>query len=109
MGRTTAIASTWSGLAPASCQKTITSAAAMELLGPSYRYQTVLGYNGEINDGVLKGNLVITGSGDPTLGSWRYDSTKDDKQLKRMIGFARQKGIKTMEACTLVLLSTGQY
>jgi D-alanyl-D-alanine carboxypeptidase/D-alanyl-D-alanine-endopeptidase (penicillin-binding protein 4) len=32
------------GLAPASCQKTITSAAAMELLGPAYRYQTILGY-----------------------------------------------------------------
>src|SRR6476469_1360599 len=48
------------GLAPASCQKTITSAAAMELLGPDYRYKTVLGYTGAIQNGTLNGNLVLT-------------------------------------------------
>ena len=57
------------GLAPASCQKIFTSAAAMEILGPAYRYQTVLGYDGTINDGTLNGNLYIIGSGDPSLGS----------------------------------------
>jgi D-alanyl-D-alanine carboxypeptidase/D-alanyl-D-alanine-endopeptidase (penicillin-binding protein 4) len=36
------------GLAPASCQKIFTSAAAFELLGPAYRFKTSLGYTGKI-------------------------------------------------------------
>src|SRR5882757_6566057 len=65
------------GLAPASCQKLFTSVAALELLGPDYRYRTSLGYSGKIEKGMLKGDLYLLGSGDPTLGSWRYDSTKE--------------------------------
>jgi D-alanyl-D-alanine carboxypeptidase/D-alanyl-D-alanine-endopeptidase (penicillin-binding protein 4) len=85
------------GLAPASCQKTITSAAAMELLGQAYRYTTTIGYNGDIDNGTLKGNLILTGSGDPTFGSWRYDSTRNDQQLARLIGFAKNKGINRID------------
>jgi D-alanyl-D-alanine carboxypeptidase/D-alanyl-D-alanine-endopeptidase (penicillin-binding protein 4) len=57
------------GLAPASCQKLFTSAAALEILGAGYRYKTTLGYDGSQENGLLDGNLYITGSGDPTLGS----------------------------------------
>ena len=60
------------GLAPASTQKIITAATAFELLGKDYRYKTELGYNGKIENEILKGNLYIVGYGDPTLGSWRY-------------------------------------
>src|ERR1044072_3783931 len=60
------------GLAPASTQKLFTSAATFELLGSDYRYKTVVGYDGNIEDGVLKGNLHINGTGDATLGSWRW-------------------------------------
>jgi D-alanyl-D-alanine carboxypeptidase/D-alanyl-D-alanine-endopeptidase (penicillin-binding protein 4) len=89
------------GLAPASCQKIITGAAAMELLGPAYRYQTILGYDGEIRAGNLKGNLVLIGNGDPTFGSWRYDSTKDDKQLNLLINLAKQHGITNIEGALI--------
>ena len=71
------------GLAPASTQKIITSVTAFELLGKDYRYKTELSYNGKIIDGKLDGNLYITGIGDPTLGSWRWSSTKDSIILKR--------------------------
>jgi D-alanyl-D-alanine carboxypeptidase/D-alanyl-D-alanine-endopeptidase (penicillin-binding protein 4) len=89
------------GLAPASCQKTITSAAAMELLGPSYRYQTTLGYDGIISQGNLKGNLLVIGNGDPSLGSWRYDSTKNDKQLISMLAMIKQNGINKIEGALI--------
>ncbi|MES2372969.1 MAG: D-alanyl-D-alanine carboxypeptidase/D-alanyl-D-alanine-endopeptidase [Bacteroidota bacterium] len=89
------------GLAPASCQKTITSAAAMELLGPSYRYQTILGYDGAINQGRLNGNLLVIGNGDPSLGSWRYDSTKNDKQLISMLDLIKQNGITKIEGALI--------
>ena len=60
------------GLAPASCLKVVTSAAAFDLLGKDYRYKTALGISGDIIDGHLNGSINITGYGDPTLGSWRY-------------------------------------
>ena len=62
------------GLAPASCLKVVTSAAAFELLGKDYRYKTDIGYDGNIEGNTLNGNLFITASGDPTLGSWRWNS-----------------------------------
>ncbi len=85
------------GLAPASCQKTITGAAAMEMLGSGYRYQTVAGYSGTIVKGVLKGDLYISGTGDPSLGSWRYDATKEEKQLDALVDMIQKAGIKKIE------------
>lgn len=82
------------GLAPASCQKLFTSVAALDLLGPGYRYTTRLGYKGKIVEGVLQGSLYISGSGDPTLGSWRYDSTKEEAVLGRWVRAVRRRGIK---------------
>lgn len=81
------------GLAPASCQKIITSATAMDLLGPEYRYKTILGYDGEIKNNTLTGGLWILGSGDPSLGSWRFESTKDKYVLNEWMGALQQKGI----------------
>ena len=55
---------------PASTLKIVTSAAALEILGANYRFKTKVGYVGEIfKTNELKGDLVIVGGGDPTLGS----------------------------------------
>src|SRR6056297_3037034 len=54
---------------PASTMKLVTSAAALEMLGPDYRFQTRIGYTGNNVDGTLNGDLVILGGGDPALGS----------------------------------------
>ncbi|HDR52849.1 MAG TPA: D-alanyl-D-alanine carboxypeptidase/D-alanyl-D-alanine-endopeptidase, partial [Mariniphaga anaerophila] len=56
-------------LIPASVMKVLTSATALEILGPDYRFQTRLGYAGIIENGTLKGDLIIIGGGDPALGS----------------------------------------
>jgi D-alanyl-D-alanine carboxypeptidase/D-alanyl-D-alanine-endopeptidase (penicillin-binding protein 4) len=60
------------GFVPASNTKLYTSAAALDLLGPDYRYETVLFADGPVertpSGGVLRGNLVVRGSGDPTIG-----------------------------------------
>jgi len=85
------------GLAPASTQKIITAATAFELLGKQYRYKTALGYNGKINDGVLKGNIYITGSGDPTLGSWRFANTIDTILLNKWSGIVQSLNIKRID------------
>ena len=60
------------GLAPASCQKIITSASAFELLGKGYQYKTTV----KIYKSTDSFRLYLDGSGDPTLGSSRWASTK---------------------------------
>lgn len=54
---------------PASNQKILTSAAALTTLGSSYRYRTVMYFDGSVNEDVLEGDLVLRGAGDPTFGS----------------------------------------
>ncbi len=54
-------------LNPASVMKLVTSFAALDQLGPAYHWTTDVWANGPIADGVLKGDLVIKGHGDPTL------------------------------------------
>ncbi|TVP58745.1 MAG: D-alanyl-D-alanine carboxypeptidase/D-alanyl-D-alanine-endopeptidase [Gemmatimonadales bacterium] len=56
-------------LAPASNQKLFTSAAALERLGPDFRFPTFLVVRGTVDQGVLHGDLVLFGTGDPTLGA----------------------------------------
>ncbi|CAN5513719.1 D-alanyl-D-alanine carboxypeptidase/D-alanyl-D-alanine-endopeptidase [soil metagenome] len=73
------------GLAPASTQKIFTSVAAFELLGKDYRYKTEVGYDGEIKDSVLNGNIYITGYGDPTFGSLRFANTRPEI-IKQKVG-----------------------
>ncbi|MDP4220098.1 MAG: D-alanyl-D-alanine carboxypeptidase/D-alanyl-D-alanine-endopeptidase [Bacteroidota bacterium] len=62
---------------PASNLKLFTTATALGLLGTDYRYTTQLVTDGEIHRSVLKGNLIIRGSGDPTLGSPSMYPDKD--------------------------------
>ena len=63
-------------LVPASTMKIATTGAAFGLLGSNYRFKTTVDYTGKIDaKGVLHGNIIIHGGGDPTFGSWRFDST----------------------------------
>ncbi len=52
---------------PASSAKLATAVVALEHLGPEHRFRTELRTTGRIEDGVLKGDLILKGGGDPTL------------------------------------------
>ena len=52
---------------PASVMKLVTTYAALELLGPAYRWKTEAYSSGTLRDGVLEGELVLKGYGDPRL------------------------------------------
>nr|WP_121270808.1 D-alanyl-D-alanine carboxypeptidase/D-alanyl-D-alanine-endopeptidase [Pedobacter schmidteae] len=85
------------GLATASTLKVITAATAFSLLGKDFQFQTTLAYTGKITaDGILKGNLIIIGSGDPTLGSDRYQN-KENKVLTEWATAIKNAGIKKIE------------
>lgn len=85
------------GLATASTLKTITSATAFSLLGKDFQYQTTLAYSGTLNNGILKGDLIIIGGGDPTLGSSRYEKSKESVVLSQWVNAIREAGIKKIE------------
>lgn len=61
-------------LAPASNMKLLTSAAAFRVLGPEYRFRTYLLTTGSVRDGVLEGDLVLYGTGDPGISDRFYPS-----------------------------------
>jgi len=52
---------------PASTMKLLTTYAALELLGPAYSWKTEAWLDGKLENGVLQGNLVIKGHGDPKI------------------------------------------
>ena len=54
---------------PASNMKLVTASAALETLGPGWRYRTVVAASGPVANGVLNGDLVVVGSGDPTIAA----------------------------------------
>ena len=81
------------GVAPASCQKVITATTAFALLGHDYTYKTTLGYTGKIVNGVLNGNLILKGSGDPTLGSWRYSTANEESVIADFKNAVSRAGI----------------
>ncbi len=52
---------------PASTMKLVTTFAGLELLGPAYRWRTDAFLNGPLKEGVVEGDLVLKGYGDPKL------------------------------------------
>ena len=52
---------------PASVMKLVTTWSALNLLGPDYRWRTEAWLDGPLEDGVLHGNLIVKGYGDPAI------------------------------------------
>lgn len=63
-------------LVPASIMKVITTATALEVFGPDFRFNTQLSYSGKVRNDTLFGDLQIIGGGDPTLGSVYFPESK---------------------------------
>lgn len=72
-------------LTPASVQKLFTAVAALLYLKPDFEFHTSLLSNGNIQDHVLKGNLILRFSGDPTLTS---------NDIKSMIEKLKNLGVR---------------
>jgi D-alanyl-D-alanine carboxypeptidase/D-alanyl-D-alanine-endopeptidase (penicillin-binding protein 4) len=66
---------------PASNAKMVTSSAALATLKPEYRFKTEYYANGPIKDGVLYGNLVVKGYGDPSITSERLVKVANELYL----------------------------
>lgn len=96
-GRTLADINARTMMVPASNMKLISTGAAIHKLGSDYRFETAIGHDGTIEDGVLKGNLYIIGGGDPTLGSKDSIAVSLDNVFSQWESMVRKAGIKKVE------------
>jgi D-alanyl-D-alanine carboxypeptidase/D-alanyl-D-alanine-endopeptidase (penicillin-binding protein 4) len=90
---------------PASNQKLITGAVTLAQLGPEFRIRTALLATGPVQNGVLKGDLVLVGRGDP---SWS-DAVQGDAllPLRDLADSVRGRGIR--EITGRVVVATGHF
>lgn len=69
-------------LNPASVMKLVTTFAALELLGTDYRWRTEAYLDGPLEHGVLRGNLVLKGYGDPKITVEQWQSFMADLRAR---------------------------
>jgi len=87
---------------PASNLKIFTTATALCNLGPNYKYTTKLLTNGNIENNILKGDLIIKGSGDPTFPKkFRNDSLH--YLFSQWIDSLKNAGIKVIDGNIMVM------
>lgn len=85
---------------PASNMKLLTTAAALWYLGPDYRYSTFLLADGPQNGGTLDGDLILYGTGDPTLSA-RFFPT-ETAPLDSLAQALRDRGIEEVRGNLVV-------
>lgn len=84
-------------LVPASIQKLLVSAAALETFGTDYVFTTTVYFSGNIDqDGSLHGDIIIHGGGDPAFGSERF-KTHYGSVIDTIADAVRKAGIIRIE------------
>lgn len=78
---------------PASTQKLITTAIALQMLGKDFRWFTHVHHTGVVADGVLYGDVIIVGQGDPSL---------THERLVSLMSYLPAKGIRHIQGDIIV-------
>jgi len=85
---------------PASNQKVLITSTALSLLGADFRYETALWGTGPVEDGTLHGDLVLVGTGDPTLSSRFWPG--GEAALEALADSLRGAGIRRVAGALVV-------
>jgi D-alanyl-D-alanine carboxypeptidase/D-alanyl-D-alanine-endopeptidase (penicillin-binding protein 4) len=80
----------------ASNMKIFTTVVALLRFGPRFTYKTNIYHSDTINSGVLKGDLIVRGSGDPTLAP-RFSDGDSRMFFRNWADSLLEKGIKRIE------------
>jgi D-alanyl-D-alanine carboxypeptidase/D-alanyl-D-alanine-endopeptidase (penicillin-binding protein 4) len=70
---------------PASVMKLVTTFAALEILGPDYRWKTEAYLGGPLVDGELRGDLILKGYGDPKITVEQWQSFIDKLRANGLV------------------------
>ena len=84
-------------MVPASNMKLLTSAALLEVLGPEFRFETQMYGNGEITENTWIGDIIIVGSGDPSIGVDRINGGDGFAAFDSLYKQLEQLGIKQIQ------------
>jgi D-alanyl-D-alanine carboxypeptidase/D-alanyl-D-alanine-endopeptidase (penicillin-binding protein 4) len=98
-------------LTPASIVKLFSTITSLEVLGPDYKFQTRIYTNGTIDpNGVLNGDIIVRGGGDPSLGSrYTHDTEYSSTLIDEWTTAIKNKGIKTVSGRVIVDASEFGY
>jgi D-alanyl-D-alanine carboxypeptidase/D-alanyl-D-alanine-endopeptidase (penicillin-binding protein 4) len=81
---------------PASNNKVFTAIWAMDMLGPEYRFPTDMALTAPIRNGVVQGDVVLRGSGDPAFGYPEFTSDTMEP-LRSMARQLHARGVRVIE------------
>ncbi|WP_020402278.1 D-alanyl-D-alanine carboxypeptidase/D-alanyl-D-alanine endopeptidase [Gracilimonas tropica] len=83
-------------IVPASNQKLVTSAAILDYFGADYRFETKIFGNGRMEGDTWLGDLIVKGSGDPSISGDLYD---DDRYyvFDHFLEQLKEKGIQSIQ------------
>ncbi|MBD5358471.1 MAG: hypothetical protein HDR88_16040 [Bacteroides sp.] len=87
-------------LVPASIMKTVSIATLLEEVGPDYRYSTRVYIDGPLDMGILRGNLIVEGAGDPSVNSAPEPCGTDIN--KEIVDIIQSMGINKIEGKIIV-------
>ena len=109
-GKTLAKFQAVKSLIPASTEKVLTTSTAIALLGDTFRFKTSILADGEIStEGILNGNIIIKGGGNPVLGSQKGSNQSMEAIITAFAQKIKSAGIKEIKGSLLADVSYFEY
>ena len=97
-------------LVPASIEKVLTTSTALALLGDTFRFKTSILIDGKISaDGILNGNIIIKGGGNPVLGSLKGSNQNIEEVITDFAQKIKAAGINKILGNVLADVSYFEY
>ena len=87
---------------PASNQKLLTGSTALTVLGPDYRWRTTVAARGPVRGGILRGDLLVVGRGDPSVSDAMFGDA-----MTPLLGMADSLAARGIRHVTGRLLAAG--
>ena len=87
-------------IVPASVMKCVSAAALTSKMPYNYRFETKIYTTGNISNGTLNGNIIVVGSGDPSLNTFRGAGESDI--IQEIVDALKENGINRVEGKIIV-------
>lgn len=89
-------------LTPASNMKLFTMATALRELGNDYRFKTEIYLSSPVRRGVVDGDVIVKGYGDPTVHTDDRSTVMDGPKLEELVKILKKKGVEQINGNIIV-------